>query len=438
MTAAGTRTGAALVAALLVCGPPAARAAGPAPAATGAPAGLTTIVRPDPAQNAAAVALWYRAPTGGFGPKPVPGLSRLAAMTVTASTPITGTSLGRLVTRYGGRLTVAAYPSAVSITALVSPESAAAIVRAMTADFFAPVVDQGGLQTGRRDSAEDALLRSFEPSEAIENAIGTALFADGPFHDGTIGTPATLAAVPLADVKAFAERAFRPANAVLVLTGNVDPAAAQSAVTRDGAAADAEPVPAPASRSAAPVVLRSASVDGQGLGWAGPPIGDEASATAMDFLAESLFAPKTGSVQRALGPLRATVTGKFVTYHDPGTFLVTIAGDDAAAALPIVKRAIAAAASPMPPAAFNAARAAFVYRLLSELQTPAELADTFGWYAVEGNAPYAPAEAGMQGRYFTAAAALTPQAVARVAARYLAVPPAVVTLTKAAPAAKRA
>jgi hypothetical protein len=103
-----------------------------------------------------------------------------------------------------------------------------------------------------------------------------------------------------------------------------------------------------------------------------------------------------------------------------------------------VEQAVAAAATPMGGTAFEAARAAFVYRLLAAMDTPAEVADTFGWYAVEGDAAYAPAEGGLQGRYFSLAAALTPASVAQAAARYLGVAPAVVTFGKRAPAPPKA
>jgi len=199
-------------------------------------------------------------------------------------------------------------------------------------------------------------------------------------------------------VRAFAERAFRPANAILILTGNVDAGALASVVSRVGPAGDAAPEPG-AVQSAAP---------GSGgapdrrqhqrhrLGLDRPPIADEATATTMDFLADALFAPKTGAVAKALGSRKATVTGKFVTYRDPGVFLVTISGEDAAAVLPLVEQTIAGAAKPLAPPAFAAARSAFVYHLLDDMDTPSGVADTYGWYAVEGNAAYAPAEGGTQ------------------------------------------
>jgi predicted Zn-dependent peptidase len=391
-------------------------------------------LRPDPAQPAAAVALWYRAPAGGFGATAVPGLSRVAAATVAASAPITGTPLARLVEGFGGRLSIAAYPDSIAITALVPPDRVAQTVRAMTADYFAPVVTDAGFPVAQRDTGENALLRSVEP-DAIEDALGAALFTAGPLHDGTIPTPAGLGALTLERVRAFAERAFRPSNAILILTGDVDATALTSVAARTGDTAPAVPEPAasqaPAPRTAdTPPLQRTGIVTGTGLGWIGPPIADENAATALDFLADALFTPKTGIVAKALGSRKATVTGKFVTYHDPGVFLVTITGDEAEAARPVVQQAIAAAATPLSAPAFSAARAGFVYRLLGGMDTPAEVADTYGWYAVEGDPAYAPAEGGLQGRYFSVAAQLTPASVAQAAARYLAAPPAVVTFGK--------
>jgi predicted Zn-dependent peptidase len=403
------------------------------PAATGGstqgvtPSGMMYSVTPDPAQPAAAVALWYRAPASGFGAVPSAGLSRVAALTVAASAPITGTPLARLAQELGARLTIEAYPDSVSITVLVSPEHVARIVRAMTADYFAPVTDAAGLALAQHDAAEDGLYRSYDATDAVEDAVENVLFSSGPFHDGTIAAPKAVAALTLDDVRAYAERAFRPANAVLVLTGKVTPSAVTEAATRDGATLSAEPLVHQSVAVPDAPARRSASIAATGLGWAGPAIDDEVAATSLDFIADMLFSPQSGSVQRSLGSLDAKVSGTFVTYHDPGLFVVTISGADAQAALPLVRRAIAQAAVPLSPAAFAAARAGFAYRLLSDMETPEQLADTFGWYAVEGNLPYAPAG----DRYFHVAAGLTPQVVARMAARFLGAAPAIVTLVPA-------
>ena len=80
------------------------------------------------------------------------------------------------------------------------------------------------------------------------------------------------------------------------------------------------------------------------------------------------------------------------------------------------------------PVTFEAARRRFVYHILSDAETPSTLADTYGWYSVEGNPAYAPGEGGSAGRYLSAAAALTPEFVAATAAKYLDRPGATITV----------
>ena len=398
------------------------------------PSGVSYELRPDPGAPAAAVALWFRAPASGFDAG-LPYLSRLSAATVAGSAPITGTPLGRLVDRFGGRVSVAAYPDSGAVTALVPPDRAAETVRAMTADYFAPVVTPDGFALAERDVSEELLVRSYDPADAIEDLLGTALFGAGPLPAKPATDLSSIRALTADTVRAFAERAFRPGNAILVLSGNVDSSVLHEVAARDGATAGAEPAFAQPLRPAPATPFRfEGHADGTGLGWIGPPITDEASATALDFVADALFAPQAGIVQRALAQRKVTVTGKFVTYRNPGVFLVTVSGDDAAAALPIVERAVADARKPMTAAAFASARAGFIYRLLAQMETPSELADTYGWYAVEGNPAYAPSEAGLHGRYFGVAGKLTPAGVARAVSRYLGPAPAVVTLVKAMPA----
>ena len=427
-------TRAAILAALVVCGGVCAAAAdNVAPDGT-LPSGAGYRLRRDATQPAAAIALWFRAPASGFD-APAPGLSRLAAVAIAGSTPITGTPLARLVEGYGGRVGVSVAPDSVAVTALVPAERAAATVRAITADYFAPVLDDAGLRAARSELGEEEVYRSFS-SEAIDDAVTAALFSAGPAHDGTTATAQVLGAMPLDRLRAFAERAFRPANALLVLTGNVDAALLANAASRDGAPAGAEPAVAQTAAAPGTELRRDGNLPGIALGWLGPPIANEAEATALDFLADFLSA-RSGPVVRELGSRKAVVEAKFVTYRDPGVFLVTITGADAQAARPVVESAVAGLAKPMPPDVFREARAAFEYRILSQIDTPVGIADALGWYAVEGGPAYAPGEGGLGGRYFSAAARLTPQSVAAVAARWLRSPTAVVTVVRRASVSTR-
>jgi predicted Zn-dependent peptidase len=118
-----------------------------------------------------------------------------------------------------------------------------------------------------------------------------------------------------------------------------------------------------------------------------------------------------------------------VTYRNPGVMLVQLSGDgDLKAARGALDDALVQIRKPLDKKTFDAARDVFVYHLLSDLQTPLQLADNFGWYSVEGNAAYAPGLAGAGGRYFAAAKSLTAEYVASVAAKYLTQPGATVTL----------
>ncbi len=428
---------AALSAALLVSAVGAAPTPSPGEDVRTLPSGATAILQFDPQQPVAAVGLWFRAPSGGFDADAVPGISHFAATAVADSAPITGTPLVDLIHRAGGRLVISTFPDSVSVTAVVPPANAAATLRAMTTAYFAPVLTDAGIQATRGDAVSDALVRSFDPDDATEDALDTVLFPTGPFHSGRIGSVTALRTVAATAVHAFAERAFAPANAIVVLSGAVD-ADALDAVTARSAGSPGTLEPAPPvpdfTAPADPVAVTNANIDSAGLGWRGPAIADEDAATAMDFLAASLFAPD-GAVTRALAGRKASASARFVTYHAPGIFLVTITGAEADAVRPLVAAAVAAAAVPMAPAAFEAARQRFYFGVLQDDTSAALVNDTNGWYTLEGAPGYSPAAAPLHGRYATIVRAMTPRSVAAAASRYLTVAPAVVTLHRPAPPA---
>jgi predicted Zn-dependent peptidase len=242
-------------------------------------------------------------------------------------------------------------------------------------------------------------------------------------------------------VRAFATRAFRAQNAVLVISGAVDAgvASAASKGRPAGSAADAAvsepPTPSGLAAPTSPVT-KPFPEPGGGYAWVGPAIASEREATAMDFIADYLFRPQTGIVAREVAAKYpdSQLTGQFVTLHDPGVLFVAFAGAPSEKLTDSVERGIASMRAPLDAAQFTRAVAAFEYHLLSDLQTPTELADNFGWYTVEGNPEYAPGANGDAGAYFRAAASLTPAFVASVAQKYLEKPSAVVYLVPQAKA----
>jgi predicted Zn-dependent peptidase len=399
------------------------------------PAGGTAIVRPEQGAPVAAVELWFRAPSDGFGAKPVPAIARLAAQTVAASKPIVGDPLGKVVAAVGGRLSITVYSDSVSVSAVVPSNEAAPVVAAMTKAYFAPVVTDDGFRSAQHEVAQESLIATFDAETVVRDAVFGALFASGPQHYPALGEPKSIPQIPFADVRSFAARAFRSSNATLVVSGAVAPTIASAAVAGRSDLANEGPESAAATQLAATVdpVTKTFVQPSGGYGWLGPAIVDQREATAMDFIADYLFRVDEGRVSRAVAAKYpdSFVVGQFITLHDPGVMFVAFAGKDASAVRGLVDDGLAAMQKPMEPAAFANALTAFQYHLLSDLQTPTQQADNFGWYAVEGAPAYAPGAGGENGAYFVAARSLTPEYVASVAQKYLGKPPVVVTLKPA-------
>ena len=234
-------------------------------------------------------------------------------------------------------------------------------------------------------------------------------------------------------------RAFRSQNATLVVSGAVDPSIATAAVAGRSDTLEAE-APTPGQLAPAPTTVSKAFMQPSGgYGWIGPAIASEREATAMDFIADYLFRNDSGFVAKSVTEVNpdAVLIGQFITLHDPGVMFVAYSGKETEAIKSLVDAGFVAMQRPLPAGDFKIALAAFQYHLLSDLQTPIQLADNFGWYTVEGAPAYAPSANGENGAYFEAAKSLTPAFVASVAQKYLAKRPATVTLTPDTSKAKK-
>ncbi len=398
---------------------------------TGAlPHGGTYMIYRDATLASAAVDLWFRAPGAGYD-SATPGLGRFAATAAAAAPLASGMSLAGLVRSLGGRISVEAYPDIIGVSVVAPASAARRIVAAMSAAYFAPALDQSALTIARSDMTVLAAQRRYFADTLVHDALFAQLFSGGPAHEPPLpDTTSNLAALSLADVTAYAERAFRSANATLTLSGDVDTTVIDAVTDGTPGSPDA-PIDSPLARDPAPTTLLPADVGGIGLAWVGPPIRDERTATAMDFIADYLFRDGSGVVSKALDAAHDSsyVNGQFITLHDPGVFLVTISGDTPGAARTQVLDALHKLEKPLDATTFARAREAFLFHLASDTQYPTEQADNLGWYAVEGNASYAPSAPG--GAYWQSARALDPAFVASVVQRYL-VHPIVVQLSTTA------
>lgn len=382
------------------------------------PGGGTYIMRRDEIAATSAMELWFRAPAGGADAR-YPGISRLALTAIAASKPAHGTSLTELINRLGGTLNVSVYPDIAMVGVSVPSWDAPQVLRALTSAYFAPSISSDGFKTALRDCAVAAAETRFDAERILQDSLFAQLFASGPAHYPAIpGTTADFTKIPQDAVKAYAQRAFRQNNAVLSLAGDVNaPLLSNVRGQNAGAPMDA---PLDSTLAAQPgSATKSAYVAGLGFAWAGPPIADPKAATALDFIADYLFDSDHGTLAQTIEKANkdAFVNGQFITLHNPGVLLLTISGINTQAIRTQVLDAIAGMQHPMDGKAFQSARTAFEYHLLSQTQTPLSRADNFGWYAAEGNAPYAPG--GSSGDYLKAVESLDPAYVAQMVQRYL-------------------
>jgi predicted Zn-dependent peptidase len=392
--------------------------------------GAVYTLRPVGGAAVTTIALWFRTPAASFDVAAQPGLGRVAVAAVAESKPVTSTSLADFIEGIGGQLTIDVSPENIGVATSVPADQAAAAIQALTRAYFAPVLTDAGLVAAKSEETDAAQVHAFSPGSGIESALYGSLFAAAPSLYSTFGTPASIEGMGLDQVRAFAERAFRAPNAVVVASGDVDHAILASVIPgrERGEAGDENERPVQVAAAPAPVAL-TGSTPGFGLAWAGPPISDERAATALDFVADYLFAPGTGLVQRAAASSGTNIVGTFLTFHNPGVFMVTATGGDITAARNAVDAAVRDLQHPLAPAIFAQAQRAFTYRTLSDVQTPSALAASYGWYTAEGDAAYAPGVDGAKGRYLAALAALTPKFVAATVARYLSRTGATVSVT---------
>ena len=431
-----------LGAVLVLAGAGAATAADLGPNTTVAklPGGGSVIVRAAQGAPVAAIELWYRAPSTGFGPRPMPAIARLAAQVVAGAKPIVGDPLGKVVSNAGGRLSITTYSDSIAVSAIVPSSAARAVVKAMTTAYFAPVTSEDAYRSAQREVAQEALISTFDAEAVVRDAVFSQLFTSGPQHYPALGDPKDIASISFADVRAFANRAFRSQNATLVVSGAVAADVATAAVAgRPNTDESAEPPSAPVlATSVAPVTKLFVQTSG-GYGWVGPSIADQREATAMDFIADYLFRADDGLVARAAADAvpESLLVGQFITLRDPGVMFVAYSGKKTDRLKSLVDDGVATIRKPLAASTFAAALESFKYHLLSDLQTPSQLADNYGWYSVEGSVDYAPGVDGESGAYFKAASSLTPDFVAATAEKYLGKTPVTVTLTpeaKPAPA----
>ena len=398
--------------------------------------GLTVVVRRATLSPTAALQVWIVCPSDGYGP-PKPGLARLTALGV-VGTKVGGVSLRDAVRAAGGELMVSVFPSSTEIAVLAPAGEIDALADTLFARVLHPVIDDLGFREAKLRLAEQQAVALSSADVVLRDGIFGHLFADGPFHVSTYGTPNELRALTLVEAQGFTAQAYVPDSEVVVAVGGLDETAMLARVGR------AAPIPVsptampPSGRgpvSSQPVPVGAADDAGVALGWVGPPATDERSSTAMDFLSDYLTRPDSGTVARAVKAADpdGTFSGQFITLRNAGVFYMTVTGGKKSpnAMADAMRAAIKPLLdAPMSPRDFARALETFRTHTLRDAQTPQQLADNYGWYFAQGDAAYAPSVTSMElsGAYYSQLAALTPRAVYDAARTYLGSTPVTATV----------
>jgi zinc protease len=122
----------------------------------------------------------------------------------------------------------------------------------------------------RRQKLDDLSVALKQPGDLAAFAAAPVVFGQGPYGHPLGGTPASLARIARTDILAAYETAFRPDQAILVLTGDVEPDAGFAlAASAFGDWARPATPPAPTvAKSVAPPAARVIAVDLPGAGQA--------------------------------------------------------------------------------------------------------------------------------------------------------------------------
>jgi zinc protease len=267
------------------------------------------------------------------------------------------------------------------------------------------------IDKAKLDNQRDVVLN--ERRERYENApygmasllISEALWPDSsPYHHPTIGDVPDLEAASLPDVKAFFQRHYVPVNAVMVIAGDFDPAAARRLVDRylgsipspeRAPARPQAPAPPPLAKQIDLAATDAVQVPRVYLTWRGPPAfhRDE---PALDLATAVLAGGKSSRLYRSIvmdQRLAQDVYAAADGYRDAGEVQIVATakpGIAPAALVAAIDAEVARLVKDGPtPDEVERAQNGREARFFAQLESPVERAAALATYAVEaGDADY--------------------------------------------------
>jgi zinc protease len=194
------------------------------------------------------------------------GLAGVAEMTTDllpkGTTTRSATDIAAQIEAAGGSLKSETSYDGSNLTLTVLADELSATLPIMADVARHPAFAPEEIERLRRQKLDDLAVALKQPGDLAAFAAAPTVFGEGPYGHVLGGTPSSLKAITRADVQAAYARAFNPGEAILVLTGDIEPeegfALAQKTFG-DWTAKAGEPHPAAA--KAAPPVPRVIVID---------------------------------------------------------------------------------------------------------------------------------------------------------------------------------
>ncbi|MEK7467898.1 MAG: pitrilysin family protein [Planctomycetota bacterium] len=186
--------------------------------------------------------------------------------------------------------------------------------------------EKGPVLEELRSGQDDPWDRLWERSTA-------EVYAKHPYHHPVIGYEEEIKAMTRAQMKEFYDKYYKPANAVLVIVGDVDADTTYAKVkVMFGQIASGTPVPkldiveAPQEKEKRVEVPEDVEVDRMIISWRGPAIGQDDD-YVCDILSSVLGSGRTARLYRRLVETDQLASGADVSNYSgrfPGTFMVQV------------------------------------------------------------------------------------------------------------------
>lgn len=280
------------------------------------------------------------------------------------------------------------------------------------------------IKTERLIILDEIARKQSNPTSVCQDLLAAGVFGDHPYSMPIEGTPQTVKALSRQSILDYYHRYYVPSNIAVVLVGDLDKAAAISAVTTAFGSAPSAPAPSAQAAPAAHAKPAAASVKMDfknnylAIGFVGPPAASADEVCAIDvlltYLGQGYHSWLADELKTKQG-LAEETSADFITQHDPGLVNIVISsksGDTAKAKEAIMAKLAQMRTTPIADYELDRAKRSLLGQYAFQDETVGGRAGTIGFY-------YAVSDPAFAVNYESAVQAVTADAVMNVAKKYL-------------------